>query len=628
MASLWKWIRAGTAACLWAFALAALLGALEAVSQLLRFGGWTSADGEAGLVRSIAPTAALYGWFALGVTALLFPGFFLFTRRRPAARRRAFAFSVALPLGALAGIYLGYLGHDHLLTDWWMRHESGWAPALQFVATVVTAVLLVRPLTVLAERLVLSPRRNLALPVVVLIVLTSLWPDWRQEGRLARCGADVPSPGDGPDVVLVTIDAWQTASIDLPPAAAALAAEGIRFDNAWSSGSWTLPGMGSLQTGLSAATLDLHRWRGLSPNVTTLAQAAHAAGWHTAAFATNPFLTGYYGFDRGFEVFEHSLDLEPLTPAGRSILAREAARLAESHLVLEDAAIVIRKTLRWLERAPDDRPLFLWVHLLDPHLPYRSHGEALRVDSPLLDAGGLGADRLLDVRAALPGLSQPERDAIVDLYHRELLRADAWTDQLFAALRARGRWDRTLVVLTSDHGEELFEHDGFEHGHSLLPEVARVPLIVKLPDSVGAGRRVAADRSLLDLAPSLCRLVGWELPGTVEGREDLWREDPLWTTPATPDVTSDLLYGEQRAAVRAWPFLGIGPDGGTVDWWDCSQTPALPLQEPPSGAAALLAARDSILALRADRAGVLWEGAEGETGPDAATRRQLRSLGY
>ncbi|MBK7703719.1 MAG: sulfatase, partial [bacterium] len=481
MKRLWKWVRAWAASVLWSGVLAGLVGFAEGVSQWSRFGGWTAGGGESGFVRSVAPSVTLYSWFAMMVAALLFVPFALAVLRRPTARLRAYALTTATAVGCLAFFYAGYAGREHLWPLWWADHELRAAFALQFGFFLLLTVLLVRPLTVMAGSLVLTPRRNLFLTVIFLLVFTSLWPDWRDEGRQQRCGSlarSTVAPA-GPNIVLVTIDAWRRDHLGvlagragLTPELDRLAGEGLYYPDNWSSSCWTLPGMGTLMTGRSPRELDVERHRPLPAGAPTLAQIAWSHGWHTAAFATNPYLTSAYGFDRGFAEFEHALVLEPLQPAARSVLARELTHWVDRFVELDAGEFVVAKAVRWLPARPAGRPFLLWLHLLDPHLPYtarRLPGDGPSAPLPqhaLLDGHGLPAENLSAVRADPGGIPPEVRGAIAGLYAGEVRYADHHLGRLFAALRAEGLWDETLIVVTADHGEELFDHGGFEHGHS------------------------------------------------------------------------------------------------------------------------------------------------------------------
>ncbi len=650
MKRLWKWVRACAAAVLWSGVLAGLVGFAEGVSQWSRFGGWTAGGGESGFVRSVAPSVTLYSWFAMACAALMFGPYALAVRRRPSARLRAYALTTATAVASLVFFYAGYAGREHLWPQWWAAHELREAFVLQVGCFLALTILLVRPLTTLAGSLVLTPRRNLFLTVIFLLVFTSLWPDWRDEGRAERCGGleQVSAAPSGPNVVLVTIDAWRRDHLgalggrdDLTPGLDRLAGEGLLYADNWSSSCWTLPGMGTLMTGRSPRELGIERKRPLPRGAPMLAEIAWSQGWHTAAFTTNPYLTGAYGFGRGFAEYEHAMVLEPLQPASRSVLARELTYWVDRFAELDKSEYVVAKALRWLPTRPTDRPFLLWLHLLDPHLPYtvrRLPGDGPAPElprHPLLDDHGLSPHLLTDVRDGISDLPPEVRAAIASLYAGEVRYTDHHLARLFTALREAGLWDSTLVVVTSDHGEELFDHGGFEHGHSLLPEVSAVPLIVKLPAGGAAGRRLEGDRSSADLLPTLCATLGWAAPDSLGGRPDLWpagadAAPPVWTEPASPAVLENLLYGPPHTAVRAWPYFAILSPDAAPTWYDLGVDPGAfqPLPVAPSSAPRVLAAADSLLAAGDLAARRLSGPQPGLVAPDPALQRQLRSLGY
>ncbi len=658
MGDLWRWTRGLLATASWAFVMAGLLGMAEGLSQWLRFD--FMAEGGPGFVRSVAPTVTLYGWVAMLVAALLYVPFHFLVRRRSHPRRHAYSLSVATTLGLFIFFYTGYLFREHAAPAWWLDHEHGTALIVQMILMIVASVLLARPILAMASRQALNPWRNMFLAVVFVVVFTSLWPNWREEGRDARLGgAAVATAGAAdstrPHLILVTIDTLRrdvlsAISPDAPPTPGldAIAAEGILYTNFWSSSSWTLPAMATLMTGRAPRELGVAKYKGLPAGVATLAQLASAAGYSTAAFASNPYLTPFYGFDRGFGEFEHALVLEPLLPAARSVLARELSYLADTQLDLDDGAVIVDKTIRWLKLRRDADPVFLWLHLMDPHVPYRwrplpsdtpatAPGRGVPPvlaeipDDPLFTDGVFPGAHLHQVRAALPGLSEEVRAGLWALYRREVQYTDACLSVLWEALREHGLWDDALLIVTADHGEEFFEHGGFEHGHSLMPEVTGVPLLVRLPGARDGGRTCAADHDVLDLVPSVCQFMNWAIPPGLEGDVDLLSAAGTGSVAGAPAVMENMLYGEPQLAYRAWPYLGVSPESEAEPiWFDLDTNPGArhPLADGPADAASILTAAQARLAAWDERSMLLKPAAVDSAGLSAGLRRQLRSLGY
>ena len=641
-----RWLQAVIATALWAFVLTGLVGLAEGALQWLRFGPPADCAG-CGTIRILAPAFTLYGWIGLiTAMAVAVPVAFVVVLRR-GHMRTLFGWSVGAALGLIAAVYFGYLVQDVGIWVWWTETLGlGWL--VKFLVWVSCSAILSSPLARFASHLVANPRRNIFLPVVVIVVATALWPDWREEARnrqvahLGRLTVDDQIP-DGPDVLLITIDTLRRDRLsclsDRAPATPhldALAAEGLLYTNAWGTSSWTLPNMGSIHTGLTPRMLGVKRTQGLPEAATTLAETAWRAGWRTVAIASNPYLGYDYGFEKGFESFDHAIVMEPLSPASRSVLVRETTRYVNANTMPDDARRLVGKAQRWFVLDHDDRPVFFWLHMMDPHLPYRWRPLPGDETRPLLPASGLfEGDRFMGLHALREMAPDPDPAilaAVEALYDREVRYVDAWFGALMAELDRLDRLDQMLVIVAADHGEEFFEHGGYEHGHSLMPEVAGVPLLVRLPGGRRAGERIERSVSLLDIAPSLYREMGWTRPEGLPGHDDLWLapQDPDLDRPRV-DVLENMLYGPEQQSWLRWPHYGITGEGrDAAVWFDLGEDPGAlhPLSAAPDRGAIL---RDTVEALlldwdeRADQLGV--------NGIDAAplseaTVRRLESLGY
>jgi len=275
----------------------------------------------------------------------------------------------------------------------------------------------------------------------------------------------------------------------------ALAADGVRFDDALSPAPWTLPATRSLLTGRQPE----------APGG-SLQQAFSEAGWLTLAVVANPWLGAPHGLADGW---------------GSHTLSGGAAADAQV-----DRAIALLET-------PTGRDRLLLVHLQDPHLPYR---EPEPYRSLWAGPAPDGLDGAFTGRAlrALPPLAEgdPRRRFVSDRYDQNVAWTDAQVGRLLRAVPA----DAT-VVLAADHGEELWEHRGVEHGHALHPELTRVPLVLRGP-GLAPGAVVTAPVSLLDVAPTLAAMHGLPADPTAAG-VDL--RGPL--PPDRARVTGRLLYG-------------------------------------------------------------------------------------
>jgi arylsulfatase A-like enzyme len=309
--------------------------------------------------------------------------------------------------------------------------------------------------------------------------------------------AGAAPPAGAPDVILMVVDtlradhlgAYGYGRATSPQIDRELAARGTLFERAYAPAPWTLPSIIALFTGRWPGELLRGRDVGsfaMPKDVPSLAERMARRGYRTAAFVGNPTLNRERGFARGFERY--------YSPPG----GLEAMRLS--------AADVGERVLSYLDEEHDPRPLFLYVHWIDPHDPYA--GPEAAAARPNFNPGYSGA-----VDGEWPqGLSFGQRELpdppndlrqLVALYDGEIAHVDEWIGKLVRALGARSPSRSTLFALTSDHGEELGDHGGWKHGHALYQEQIHVPLILRWDGKVTAGSRVAEPVSLIDLVPTV-----------------------------------------------------------------------------------------------------------------------------
>jgi arylsulfatase A-like enzyme len=286
--------------------------------------------------------------------------------------------------------------------------------------------------------------------------------------------SDVPSDAP-PDVVLVVIDTLRADRLgayghDRPtsPAIDALAARGLRFERAYAQSGWTLTSMASLLSGTLPHVHGVLRHTGedrygaLDARFTTLAEALGAGGYQTGAVLNNSFLAPVFGLNQGFGHYDH-----------------QGAR----HDGHRTAAATVDVGLAWWDQQTG--PKFLLLHIMEPHLDYGAPEPWTRAFTPEgpdpVPVPFGGDERWLPWLAGNDLPDAATRRFIAGLYDGEVRSADAAVGALVEGLEQRGALDQTLLVVTSDHGEELFDHGRFEHGHSLRSPVTRVPLIVSGP---------------------------------------------------------------------------------------------------------------------------------------------------
>ena len=315
-----------------------------------------------------------------------------------------------------------------------------------------------------------------------------------------------------PRVILVVVDTLRAdalscyGSLNPTPHIDALASDGVVYDVARAPSPWTLPSMASLFTGVPPQVHGVDTAHSALPDRwITLAERLDEAGYRTCAIGRNRFLVDR-GFDQGFQrydFFPRPRAELPLAKVFPFIHKRYAARHASTEQLVDRA----------IGRLDVERDLdsFLWLHLFDPHQPYTPPTEYL-ARAP--DTGRVEGtfDRLDEVRDGTFVPTQAEVERIRALYLAEVRYVDDQVGRIVDHLKVRGLYDETLIVLTSDHGEELWEHGGYEHGHTLYEELLRVPLVVKTPGT--PPRREAGAVSLEDIAPIVLQACGITSEGT------------------------------------------------------------------------------------------------------------------
>lgn len=256
-----------------------------------------------------------------------------------------------------------------------------------------------------------------------------------------------------------------------------LAAVSVVFENAISQSAWTRPAHVSMFTGLYPSEhgmVAVDRNVALDPRWPTLAGVLRANGYATAAFTGGGNMSAHFGFDTGFDTYR-----SPGRRIGDALADAEA----------------------WLDTV-DDQPFFLFMHGYDAHRPYRGKPE----DRAALGVSGAPSLRGIN-RACREGQSPADVAPYVEEYDAAVHRGDRAIGRLLESLARRGRMDDTIVVVTSDHGEEFLEHGACFHIRSLYREIVHVPLVYYVPGV--APRRVAElVPASVSVAPTILDLVG------------------------------------------------------------------------------------------------------------------------
>lgn len=359
---------------------------------------------------------------------------------------------------------------------------------------------------------------------------------------LPACRERAPSssPESSPDVLLISIDSLRPDHLGAygyprptSPTIDRLASEGIRFAQAVSSSSWTLPAHAALFTGLEEQAHGLmSNGLRLSADQQTLAERFRELGYRTLGLFAGPYLHPTFGLDQGFETY-----LDCTTGLAAASSAEEVRAAAAAIAGPTQVGPTGGRTVEQLRQAlagPDPRPAFVFLHLWDVHYDYAPPPPWDRAFDDGYD-GATDFSRHMSNPAIHAGMPAEDRRRLVALYDGEI----GWTDSIVAellALHAERRPGRErLIVLLSDHGDELFEHGGKGHQRTLFDEVVRIPLIFHWPGRLDPGRVLAEQVGILDVLPTTLALVGAAVPPeSVHGRSlvPLLMGEPLAERPA------------------------------------------------------------------------------------------------
>jgi arylsulfatase A-like enzyme len=325
-----------------------------------------------------------------------------------------------------------------------------------------------------------------------------------------------------------------------------LASEGVLFENVMSQSPWTLPSFATIFTSLyptqhGAGTMKSMMRTSFPP----LAMMLLKRGYSTGAIINAPALRREFGLNRGFEMY----DTNPPS----------VERSADQ--VTEDA-------LEWIDQHRQG-PFLVFVHYFDPHLSYSPPAPYDTIFDPHY-RGRLGNsfDLTEFPRArvtkfeTMKVLTDADWNHIRSLYDGEIAFTDKAIGTLMQGIEEMGLRDNTLIIFLSDHGEEFFEHGGFEHGHTHYNELLRVPMIFSFPRELPANVRVSRQVRLLDVTPTVLDFLGLEAGTHLEGISLM----PLLTgdgdlepslvslLPHDISFAEAMLHGREQKSITAYPW--------------------------------------------------------------------------
>jgi choline-sulfatase len=352
-------------------------------------------------------------------------------------------------------------------------------------------------------------------------------------------------------VVLLLIDtlradhlrAYDKNSRVKTPVLDALAAQGGVFEAAQSPENWTKPSVASVLTGLYPMSHGTKKGDSrLSERATVLSEVFKQAGYATASFIANGYVSDKFGFDQGWDYYTNYI--------------RET-RNADAESVFRDAG-------NWVEQHKGRR-FFAYIHTIDPHVPYDPPEQFLKLYDPEPYDGPikprLTPDQLEKAKSVPPKLELSDRDRhhLEALYDGEISYHDHHLGLFIERLKKLGVYEQVMFVVTADHGEEFADHGSYGHGHTVYQELLHVPFILRYAGHVPS-TRVRETVSTVDIAPTLLSGSGIAVPAVMEGTDRI--PQLLGKLPAGPGAAfSDFL--DDRRAIRAgrWKLIlrGLTP---------------------------------------------------------------------
>ncbi len=442
-------------------------------------------------------------------------------------------------------------------------------------------------------------------------------------------------------VLLITIDTLRHDSVlaGAPsdgPNIDALARQSVVFENAYVPSPWTPPSIASIMTGLTPWAHTVSRRQTVFPAATPyLPDRMLEAGYATAAFGANSLLTYQNALSRSFETYHFPERGRPTTlgvAALRALLG--PVKMSDQHWTEEITALAER----WIE-LHQEQDFFLWLHYFDPHAPYIPPEEFLSdmPDRPPLRAG-FEFDRS-QLLSRVATYSPRQKRWLKDLYRGEVRYIDDRIGRLIGTLKRLGLYEESLIVVTSDHGEEFWEHGAVRHGHTFYDELLKVPLLVKPPGSpTPLVRQVPQNVSTVSVMPTVLEMCGltfnpeqFSAPSLVpwfsrkgDGAGEAEKEQPVFATHPN--------YFEDREVVVEghWKYIRFEEEDRR-ELYDLAADPAeqMNIADREQGRVSEL---EAVIALHREKSAELKErygiGRPASAEERERIREQLKSLGY
>lgn len=342
------------------------------------------------------------------------------------------------------------------------------------------------------------------LTLFVFFLCLSMFLAWAVSHTGYRIDGEAAGSAGGYNVIFILVDALRADHVgaygygrDTTPAIDSVAADGFVFLNAVSQSTWTRPSVGSIFTGLYPSKHKAYLYNDmevaggstgvgyLSSNLTTIAEVFRDAGYETYGFVNTGYVAPGSNFGQGFERY----------------------RLVSDYWITNDL-------LEELENMSVDDRFFIYLHYLGAHGPYNPRGRYARM---FWDSGG-NFSHIRDAKwrsLSKKKLVGKDLEFLKSQYDGEIRLSDDYVGEIIGKLEDRGLLDNTIIVVTSDHGEEFMEQGKLDHGGIPYDSLVRVPLIIRVPGMRGG--KITGQVRHVDLLPTLSGLCGLEPPEGIDG---------------------------------------------------------------------------------------------------------------
>ncbi len=348
---------------------------------------------------------------------------------------------------------------------------------------------------------------------------------------------------DKPNIFFIVIDALRYDCLSTyddivdTPVIEKLSEDGILYTNAFVQCSWTKPSVASMMTSLYPGQHSVETsFNIINPQLTTLAGVLNDRGYYTIGFHNNDLLTKLGNFHIGFNYYQH---LKPDTPYPAwkdmpylsifdfitSLSRRVMDKRKIRSLYYRSAEVTTETVIEWLKKNHNKR-FFMFLHFMDPHEPYFIH--------PYTG----------DYHKPPEAFSLEDSIECFNAYRDEVSYIDESLSPLFEYLKLAGLYDNSLIILTSDHGEEFYDHQGWAHGKTLYDELIHVPLIIKPPASTRSGEIDSLLVQSIDIAPTIAAYAECDKPVSWEGQDIFSPDSSKWA------YAQLVRYGKRSTVIR------------------------------------------------------------------------------